>query len=149
MCRVYTFLIRFHRPRHQKKQVILPTYHHTGYNDFAYPAIYQYIKEYLLLCLFAFSSKNKQYQIKVHDKKKNNVTHNFCLGRLRYKTLSNVIDIVLLTLRGAFSSNNKQGQIKAHDKKKNNMTHKFCLERLRYKTLSNVIDIVLRTLRIA
>ena len=46
--------------------------------------------------LFAFRSKNKQDQIKARDKK-NNVTHKFCLGRLRYNTLSNVIDIVLLT----------------------------------------------------
>ena len=77
------------------------------------------------------------------------MTHKFCLGRLRYKTLSNVIDIVLLTLRMAFRSKNKQGQIKVHDKKTNDVTHKFCLGRLRYKTLSNVIDIVLLTLRIA
>ena len=59
----------------------------------------KYIKEHLLFCLFAFRSKNKQGQIKVHDKKKNNVTHKFCLERLRYKTLRNVIDIVLRTLR--------------------------------------------------
>ena len=98
--------------------MILLIYHHTGYNDFAYPAIYEYIKKCLLLCLFAFRSKNKQDQIKAHDKKKNNVTHRFCLGRLRYKTLSKVIDIVLLTLRMAFRSKNKQGQIKVHDKKR-------------------------------
>lgn len=69
----------FHRHRHQKKQVILLIYHHTGYNDFAYPAIYEYIKEYLFLYLFAFRSKNKQGQITVHDKKKNNVTHKLAL----------------------------------------------------------------------
>ena len=112
-------------------------------------AIYEYIKEYLLLCLFAFRSKNKQCQIKVHDKKTNDVTHKFCLGRLRYKILSNVIGIVLLTLRIAFRSKNKQGQIKVQDKKKNNVTHKFCLGRLRYKILSNVMNIILLTLRIA
>ena len=54
--------------------MILLICHHTGYHDFAYPAIYEYIKEYLLLCLFAFRSKNKQGKIKVHDKQKNNVT---------------------------------------------------------------------------
>ena len=96
--------------------MILLIYHHTGYNDFAYPAIYEYIKEYLLLCLFAFRKTNKA-KIKVHDKKKNNVKHKFCLGKLCYKTLSNV-NIVLLTLRIAFRSKNKQGQIKVHDKKR-------------------------------
>ena len=55
----------------------------------------------MFVALFAFRSKNKQDQIKARDKKKNNVTHKFCLGRLRYNTLSNVIDIVLLTLRTA------------------------------------------------
>ena len=72
----------------------------------------------MFVALFAFRSKNKQDQIKAHDKKKNNVTHKFCLRRLRYDTLSNVIDIVLLTLRGAFRSKNKQGQIKVHGKKR-------------------------------